>query len=640
MFCSKRQGFMFTDMKMILPYVFSEKNRSKVIGGIAIDVLATILNIAPLVIISEHSDTLSNEDSDDFPLALSGLGAALVVAQLLPKIRSILIDSVRTNVQKELTYSMVKKSFEIELDEILTTPIGQFSDAMYKNYSSVDKGLPAFFSSIIPFAFEALAITIALCIINDWIGVVPPVVLSLYIPYCVYRENQAEAIRENCGETSRMVYGEVVQTISNYTIAHQFGNVNYELQKINQPMTRSEDLYRKTHINDDLTAIHLSVINSIGFIGGLGLAIFAPPNGKLNLTTLLLTAYFLLRINIKLETLSQSISAFNTAIIDFKKIVDFLNRRSTILKTDSSSLNIASPLDIEFRDINFSYGNRRVLSNINFKVNAGKKVAVVGATGGGKSSLLKLLQDFYQPDSGEIFISGMPIRKVLSESLRAHVAVVAQDPIMFDGSIKDNIRYGDLSASDNDIYCAALFAGLISENERDRLDDPVGQQGGRLSGGEKQRIAIARALLHCGNAYLLDEATSALDAATEKEVQKTLDDLTAGATVLVVTHRYNTVINADLILYLESGMIAEYGTFTQLMGLQGRFFDSFRTQCQELGLSLDDFRMPQPRSTISNSQFSVWHQQRKIRKYSNIEDKALSPSAIEQQNTFISPLLP
>ncbi len=630
---------MLADVKMVLPYVFNEKNRNKVIGSIAIDVLATILNIAPLVIISEHSDTLSNEDNDEFPLVLSGLGAALIVAQLLPKVRSILIDSVRTNVQKELTCSMVKKSFEIELDEILTTPIDQFSDAMYKNYGSVDKGLPVFFSSIIPFAFEALAITIALCIINDWIGVVPPVVLSLYIPYCVYRENQAKSIREECGETSRIVYGEVVQTISNYTIAHQFGNVNYELQKINQPMTRSEDLYRKNYITDDITALHLSIINSIGFIGGLGLAVFAPPNGKLDLTTFLLTAYFLFRINIKLETLSQSISAFNAAIIDFKKIVNFLNRKSPILKTDSFSLKTTSPLDIEFRDINFSYGNRRVLNNINFKVNSGKKVAVVGATGVGKSSLLKLLQDFYQPECGEIFISGMPLRNILSESLRSHVAVVAQDSIMFDGSIKDNIRYGDFSASDEDIYHAALFAGLIDENDRNRLDDPVGQQGGRLSGEEKQRIAIARALLHCGNAYLLDEATSALDAATEKEVQKTLDDLTAGATVLVVTHRYSTVINADLILYLENGAIVEHGTFTQLMQLQGRFFDKFKTQCQGLGLSLDDFRMPQPRSTITNSQFSVWHQQRKIRKRSNLEGNALSYATTEQQNTLFSPLI-
>jgi ATP-binding cassette subfamily B protein len=290
------------------------------------------------------------------------------------------------------------------------------------------------------------------------------------------------------------------------------------------------------------------------------------------------------RFNAILNTLSPAISSFHTALTDAQKVVAFISKVSKMTDPDDAVvLTLMHPPLIEFRDVSFSYKNKIILNKVNFSIQPGQKLAIVGATGAGKSTILNLLLRFYIPDSGQIFINDCDIATLSAESLRQHIAVVAQSSTLFNHTVAENIRYGYLTACDEDVRKAAELAKL----DINKLPEIAGQGGGKLSGGERQRTTIARAVLKGGPIFLLDEPTSALDPETERDVQETLDDLTIEATTIVVTHRLNTIINAHHILYLKDGVIAEQGTFSELIAKKGLFYNQFRVQCQELGMDAD-----------------------------------------------------
>ena len=225
---------------------------------------------------------------------------------------------------------------------------------------------------------------------------------------------------------------------------------------------------------------------------------------------------------------------------------------------------------IEFRNVSFSYGEKPVLSEINFKVDAGQVVAVVGMSGAGKTTLINLIPRFYEVTEGAILIDGIDIRDVTLASLRSQIAIVTQQTILFNDTFKNNIAYGDIRKSDEEIIAAAKAANaydFIMKLPR-QFETNVGEQGIRLSGGERQRICIARALLKNAPILILDEATSSLDSDSELEVQKALENLMRGRTTLVIAHRLSTIKNADCIITLADGKIVEQGRHSELMILR------------------------------------------------------------------------
>jgi subfamily B ATP-binding cassette protein MsbA len=235
---------------------------------------------------------------------------------------------------------------------------------------------------------------------------------------------------------------------------------------------------------------------------------------------------------------------------------------------------------VEFRHVSFGYGDKRVLTDINFRVNAVQVMALVGMSGAGKTTLVNLLPRFYEVSEGAILIDGIDIREVTLASLRAQISVVTQQSILFNDTFRNNIAYGDIRKSDEEIIAAAKAANAYDFIMKlpKQFDTGVGEQGVRLSGGERQRVCIARALLKDSPILILDEATSSLDSDSELEVQKALDNLMAGRTTLVIAHRLSTVQNADCILALSDGRIVEKGRHADLMSFDGEYRRLYQLQ--------------------------------------------------------------
>lgn len=613
---------MLRFIKEVAKNIFKQpKNFLKIAGGLTIDLATTTINIiAPVVIVDSIADKDSSSDNDSSEEETTSSQTTLILAmsfmfaaQSLPRLRNMLINSVRANVQKELTYSMVEATYQNELDQQVSARTGEFSQALAKNYTSIDLGITAFFGEIIPSTLEILSTSAFLTVRFGALGLTPAGFLVLYGLTSFSEERRTQLVRQECLEESFKGYGAVIQAVENYQLAYIFDNVNHELDKINQDLVRSEKKFKEKHHKEDCNSLILSVINGVGFIGSIAIFYFFPPNGELDAQQFALFAYFLTRFNTQLDSLPNSLTNFSTALTDGKMIAKHLEKKPSNKELDHARpLNAYGALRIQFNNVSFAYNDRQILDNISFEASPGQKIAIAGPSGCGKTTLARLLLKFYAPSNGEIRVNNEDIMNWTGESLRKHLAVVSQEASIFPGTIEDNIHYGDLTANQDDVSFVATRSKLLNEDSLNRLNEPVGQQGARLSGGEKQRLAIARALLKGGNAFILDEPTSALDAKTEKEVQSLLDRITDYTTTLLVTHRLSTVINADYILYMEQGKIIEQGNFKELIAHRGKFFNQLQVQCQELGTNVDQIKPETQRKKGDLEMLSFWNRRNNL----------------------------
>lgn len=589
----------------ISKFIFTSKNNNalRIVAAAGIDLTTASVNIlAPLLVERRFSRLSDNNELENYELYIAG--GSLLLAQLMPKFRNMVLNSVRANVQKELTFALAKKVFELELDHQLTERTGEFAQALSKNYSSIDKLIPSFFGEIAPTITEIMGTSLFLMLWyeNVGVGLLQLLTLSVYLLAAALLESNAARVRNECMLCSYKTFGDLMASIGNYIPAHLFGNVGHELEHINRSLSESEVLFARNHRKDDANALILSIINITGFVGISVFAALVHKNAsRFDSLPFILILYYMNRFNNILNNLAPAISSFHTSIVDAKKIADFIGKVSKVSDPlNALELVINNPPLIEFSHVSFSYKNKLVLKDISFSVQAGSKFAIVGATGSGKSTLLNLLLRFYKPCKGHIFVAGQDISTLSASSLRKQIAVVAQSSTLFNKTVKDNIQYGYLDSSDKEINEAAELAKLDIK----KLVEIAGQGGDKLSGGEKQRTTIARAVLKGGPIYLLDEPTSALDPETEREIQNTLDELTNGATTIIVTHRLNTIVNAHHILYLKDGHVAEAGTFLELIEKKGLFFNQFQVQCQELGVdpaNVQPNRLPSDAASLSFS---------------------------------------
>jgi ABC-type transport system involved in Fe-S cluster assembly fused permease/ATPase subunit len=272
------------------------------------------------------------------------------------------------------------------------------------------------------------------------------------------------------------------------------------------------------------------------------------------------------------------------SLLDMGRMFALVDEKPDILdKKNAKDLDVYSG-KIEFKNVYFSFGNRGILKGVNFIVEPGQKVAIVGPTGAGKSTISKLLFRFYDPSSGNIMIDNQPLKDVTQSSLRSNIGVVPQDTVMFNDTIEYNISYGKPGSSRDEINKVTKLSSIdkFIEDLEFGYSTIVGERGLKLSGGEKQRIAIARALLKNPKIFIFDEATSALDTKTEKSIERSLKKISNNSTTLVIAHRLSTVIDADKIIVLENGKISEEGTHRELLIKKGLYSEMWMRQQEEI----------------------------------------------------------
>ena len=372
----------------------------------------------------------------------------------------------------------------------------------------------------------------------------------------------------------------IKESLDGVRIIQSFNLENILADKLKNESETYVEFRRRVHARVEVMG---PVTEFIAFIVILSLFYYFSKEMALGKTTtgaLLAYVTSMLMINQPIKKLQESYIRIQELVVSARRVFSLLDEKSEV---PLSTKNLAFPNDwktITYKNVSFSYHNYQTLHNVNFEIKRGEHIAFVGESGSGKSTIVNLLERFYDPDEGEILIDGINIRDINLQELRKNIALVSQDVFLFSDTIQRNIQAGDFNRSLEDVEAVAKSAnadGFIRSTGKG-YEGLVGDRGGRLSGGEKQRISIARAFFKDAPILILDEATSALDSASEEEVQKGLDSLMSGRTALVIAHRLSTIQDADRIYVLKKGQIIEIGNHQELISKRGEYFRFFQLQ--------------------------------------------------------------
>lgn len=397
-------------------------------------------------------------------------------------------------------------------------------------------------------------------------------ILSLYVLFSIIGIDWSSKALTISLQKEEQVAARMVDSLLNFETVKYFNNQQLEHDETNQTLVELEDALTKRNIHSEL--VHMGQ----GIIMGLGLLVFtwisgsAVLNGTLKTGDFVLINSYLLQFIYPLSFFGIILRHIRRGLGDMEEAIKLLEIKPEIVDRPNAKVLKTEMVEIIFDNVFFGYDSQRpILKGVSFRLPAGKTVAIVGPTGSGKSTITRLLMRLYDVTGGRILVNGIDVREITQESLRALIGVVPQDTMLFNNTLYYNIAYGNINASATQIEQAIQLAHLDSLlcALPDGIETKVGERGLKLSGGEKQRVAIARVLVKAPHMYIFDEATSALDTRTEREIQKNIDEISKDSTTIIIAHRLSTVVNADHIVVLQEGHVAEQGTHTELLAKQG-----------------------------------------------------------------------
>jgi ABC-type transport system involved in Fe-S cluster assembly fused permease/ATPase subunit len=407
------------------------------------------------------------------------------------------------------------------------------------------------------------------------------VTVWLYLWFTIKASNWRISIRRDMNESDTDANSKAIDSLLNFETVKYFGNENMEAERFDASMAR----YERSAIRIWTSLGFLNFGQALIFYSGgiiIGImTVFGVLDKTITVGDFVLLNTFLMQIYRPLNFIGFVYREIRQGLTDIEEMFKLLEQAPEIEdKPDAKPLAVTGPV-VRFEDVRFHYDpDRQILKGVDFEVPAGKTIAIVGPTGAGKSTISRLLYRFYDVAGGRIAIDGQDLRDITQSSLRAAIGMVPQDTVLFNDTIGYNIRYGRPDATDEEVRAAAHMAqvGNFIESLPKGYDTPVGERGLKLSGGEKQRVAIARTILKAPAILILDEATSALDTKTERDIQSALDAVSANRTTLVIAHRLSTVINADEIIVLRDGQIAERGRHAALLAQDGLYAQMWNRQ--------------------------------------------------------------
>ena len=576
---------LWRTLNSLAPYLWQYKWR--VLLALSCLFSAKLANVAVPLVFKEMIDGLTPPQQ---VLALPALllalyGALRFSTSLFTELREILFARVTQQAVRRIALEVFRHLHALSLRFHLERQTGGVSRDIERGSRSISSLISYTLYSILPTLVEMSLVLGILFFKYDGIFVVITLVsLTAYVVFTIKVSNWRIGLRRRVNDTDSAANTRAIDSLLNYETVKYFNNEEYEARRYDAHMRQWEDAATKSQISLSWLNLGQQIVIALGVTAMMWRAAAGVVDGKMTIGDLVLVNAFLIQLYMPLSFLGVIYREIRQSLTDIERMFDLLAVHREIADAPDATDLHAESVSVSFESVEFSYDpKRKILFGIGFDIPSGHTVAVVGESGSGKSTLARLLYRFYDVDAGRICINERDLRKLTQASLRAMIAIVPQDTVLFNDSIYYNIQYGRPEASREDVLAAARAAQLTEFIDLlpDGYETRVGERGLKLSGGEKQRVAIARALLKNPPLLIFDEATSALDSKTEKAIQASLDNAARGRTTLIIAHRLSTVMNADEILVMSGGRIVERGSHWSLLVANGHYARMWELQQQE-----------------------------------------------------------
>jgi ATP-binding cassette subfamily B protein len=583
---------LLATMRRFLPYLWPKDSpglRARIVIALILVVISKLVQVygAPFAL-QGAIDRMASGSRDALWLVIAlvvGYAAARLGAVLFDNLRNAVFEKVGQDATRRLASDVFAHLHRLSLRFHLERRTGAITKVVERGTKSIDTMLYFLLFNIAPTILElALVIGIFWTRFGVWLVVGTLVMVVVYIAFTRWVTDWRSKLREQMNDLDTGAVAHAVDSLLNFETVKYFNAEARESARYNRAMAS----YMKAAVTSENSLAWLNIgqalITNAMLGAGMALVVYGWSSGKFTAGDVVLVSTLLSQLFRPLDMLGWVYRTIRQGVIDMGAMFDLIDTEAEIADAPN-----AVPLDVarghvRFENVEFGYDpDREILKGIDLDIPAGATVAVVGPSGAGKSTLARLMYRFYDVTGGRITIDGQDIREVTQTSLRAAIGIVPQDTVLFNDTIGYNIAYGREGAGADEIANAArgaAIAGFI-QSLPEGFDTRVGERGLKLSGGEKQRVAIARTLVKNPPILILDEATSALDSRTEADIQATLEAIERGRTTIVIAHRLSTVVHADRIVVLEAGRVAEQGTHAELLRQGGLYAEMWTRQAQE-----------------------------------------------------------
>nr|XP_061810450.1 ABC transporter B family member 5-like [Nerophis lumbriciformis] len=572
--------------RRLIPYLWQYRGRIAI--GLVCLILGRVANVTVPIALKGIVDALDSSNTAAIlvlPLALLvGYGLLRFAAILFNELRNMVFIKASVQIIQRVSTEIFEHLHLLSLSFHLDRKTGALSRDVERGTSSITYFLRIIVFSIIPVVFEIAAVLFILWRQFDlWFVAVTLSIIVVYVAFTFLVTRWRTRFRVEMNAAESAAHTRSLDSLLNYETVKVFGNETLERERYTDSLEGWVSSSIKSNFSLSFLNAGQGLIIAIGMTVLMIMAASGVVSGELTLGDFAMVNAFLIQLYIPLSFLGSIYRDLNHSLIDMQKMFDLIDVEPEVTEdTDAKDLALSQG-EVEFDRVGFCYtDDQPILQDVSFTIPGGKMVAVVGPSGAGKSTLSRLLLRFYDPDSGAVRIDGQDVSKLTLTSLREVMGVVPQDTVLFNDTIGYNIGYGNPDASQKDIEEAAGLAqidGFIQQHPQG-YDILVGERGLKLSGGEKQRVAIARTALKRARILIFDEATSSLDSRSEKAIQRALDRVSKGCTALVIAHRLSTVVNADQIIVLDRGCIAEQGAHSELLAKDGLYRQMWELQRQ------------------------------------------------------------